>query len=301
MAFFVLLFGPIEKSKIAASRWGAAVLAIITLGIQFRVRSLISNACNDSQCYTGTSIVIDKNLPSYLINNLKGNLPSRGSQILEQAGKDNFLLDLSLAQYFVMLLALLILFRLLFSLGAQFKELNSVESELLVIRKLGYASFFVAGTAIFLTSLSSAAQEVLRNPVPYRGYVLIWTLVSVGIVLFVFSIWNKIGTGRVTSIAAAVTVILIGVYSLPYQQQGVSMISSNVNNKAFYDLHEEFFDPASAVSPSEYCKLVVDIGDSRRAQALRKNLNNVFEDLTGSKFCYPLPAVDEIEMAFIDR
>ncbi len=301
MSFLVLLFAPIEKSKVSASRFGAAILATLSLAIQFRIRFLVSDACNDSECYTGTSIVIDKNLPSYFLNNIRGNLPSRGGQILEQARKDNFSLELSLAQYFVTLVVLLLLFRLLFSLGSQFKELLREEIELLPLRKLSYASFFVAGIAIFLTSLSSAAQEVLKNPVPYRGYVLIWTLVSVGAVLLLFSIAYRITSRRNAAIAAGFIVVVFGVYSLPYQQQGVSIISSNVNNKAFYDLHEEFFDPASAVSPSEYCKLVVDIGDSRRAQALRKNLNNVFEDLTGSKFCDTLPKVDEIDMPFIDR
>lgn len=301
MAFIVLLFAPIDKSKIFAARWGAAILAIVSLVIQIRVRLLISDACNESQCYSGTTIVVNESLPGYLLNNLRGNLPGRGIQILQQAKKEGFVLDASFSVYLVIFLLLIILIKALFTLGKKHESPILVDDEFQSIRKLGYASLLAAGIAIVLTSLSSAAQEILKNPVPYRGYVLIWTLLSTGIVLITYSMASKNGHRRNVLIAASSIAILFGTYSLPYQQNGISLISSSENNRVFYDLHNQFFDPASDASSADYCKLVEDIGDSRRAQALRKNLNTVFEDLTGSKFCYPLPVVDEIKMPFIDR
>jgi hypothetical protein len=301
MAFMILLFAPVEKSRASVARRGAIIIAIVFIGIQIYVRYLISKGCKESLCYTGTSIDINEKLPVHFLNNLRGNLPARGKQIFEQAKKEEFIIDVSLTQYLLTAVLLLALFTIIYFLRPFSNESIFEESDARAIKKLAHIFFFVAGVSILLTSLSVAAQEVLINAVPYRGYVLIWILISAGVTLTIYSILQKHERHHTIQIAIAASVILFGVYSLPFQQRGTDMISSSRNNKVFYDLHKQFFDPAKNVSSVENCKLTEDIGDSRRAQALRKNLNNVFEDLTGKKFCYPLPQVDEINMPFIDR
>jgi hypothetical protein len=296
----IALFATRLQRKIISIDSLKDLLLLISFSIAYVFKQiLIVQACSTNECYSGTSIKLNRDLPVFIVNNLKGNLPSRSNStyILQR----EFGIDIMPPTLFSFWDVIPVLFvsTLLAATFFTVRKLTSHKVPLIITDEIkgaaikGIVVFIgLALFTIFTTSLSELAQELLVDAVPYRGYVVIWFSISVAFTLLIFWLLERF---MLASASCLIFAFIIGWYLHPWSVFGVQIAKNIPGNDSFQKVISSFESkPGSDNTEPDRCRILGELGESRRAKAVQTNINGVYENLYGVKFCnkQPLSLVD---------
>jgi hypothetical protein len=152
---------------------------------------------------------------------------------------------------------------------------------------------------IIATSLSQLSQEILTNPVPFRGYVVAWFSISVSLTLLIFSVTRRVNLSTILSILLGV---ILGCYLHAWSIFGVEVVAAVPANASFQKVINDFQDePGLDNDDTKRCKDLASLGDSRRAKAVRTSIDGVYSYVYGEKFCSTNHALADSTDEFINR
>lgn len=274
------------------------LILITSFGVIFLLNQiLIKRACANADCYTGTKIQLGQELPGTVLHNFVGNLPLKAQSILELYSKAELNFDvpstLSFRSIFPSLLIAILMVGLVYNRSLFSRvSLSSAEVDLRSVRFKGLVTFSTLGMfTIIATSLSQLSQEILTNPVPFRGYVVAWFSISVSVTFLVFSVTRRVNLSTILSILLGA---ILGCYLHAWSIFGVEVVAAVPGNASFQKVINDFQDePGLANDDTKRCKDLASLGDSRRAKAVRMNIDGVYSYMYGEKFCSTnLVAVD---------
>jgi hypothetical protein len=266
---------------------------------------LVKRACANVDCYTGTKIQLGQELPGTVLHNFIGNLPLKAQSTFELYSKVGLNFDapstLSLRALLPSLLIAILMVGLVYNRSSFSRvNLNSAEVDLRSVPFKGLVTFSALGMfTIFATSLSELSQEILTNPVPFRGYVVGWFSISVSVALLIFSVTRRVDMSTILSILLGA---ILGCYLHAYSIFGVEVVAALPANASFQKVINDFQDePGLSNDHTKRCKDLASLGDSRRAKAVRMNIDGVYSYMYGEKFCSTnLVALDPVD-PFISR
>jgi len=298
---YELHYGAIATTTIALilTRKNVKVLSLATLRDLILITSfsatflfnqiLIKSACANTDCYAGTKIQLGRELPGTVFYNFVGNLPLKAQSTFELYSKVGLNFDapstLSLRALLPTLLVAILMVGLVYN-RSLFSRVNLSSAE------VDYRGFFFKGLitfsalgmfTIFATSLSELSQEILTNPVPFRGYVVGWFSISVSVTLLIFSALRRVNVSTIVSILLGLS---LGWYLRAWSIFGVKVVAAVPKNMSFQKVISDFQDePGLDNDNAKRCNDLAALGDTRRAKAVRMNIDGVYSYLYGEKFC----------------
>lgn len=287
-----------------ARLWDFVLISSFSITFVFN-QVLIKSACANADCYTGTSIQIGRELPGTVFYNFVGNLPMKAQSTLQLYSKAglNFGEPQSISLHTVLpsLIVAILFLSLVFS-RSLFRRVN-LGSDEVHYRRIpfkGFLTFSALGAfTIAATSLTQLSQEIFVNPVPFRGYVVAWFSISVSATLLIFSASRRLNLSNFISIALG---FLLGCYLHAWSIFGVEVVAALPKNASFHKVIRDFqTEPGIKNDNTVRCGDLAALGDTRRAKAVRMNIDGVYSYLYGEKFCSTnLVVLDPVD-PFISR
>ena len=252
-------------------------------------RLLVARACATASCYEGTEISITSKLFVSIRNNLFGVIPFKHteSNTLRKRGIGAFSLEPGIGSPIWWTIAIVVSIVAFFLL----KQLMTKSGQ---VPKLLTFSIFAIGlltllASCILTSVSIVAQNRLEDTVPYRGYVISWSSLSILIALVGIGTLNfakhreKLRSALVLlSVVAGVMTIYLRPYGAMTMSNELGKYSTNGYSKIYSEIAEPRWD---ANADERRCSMLVSLGESRQANEVRSNIDKSFLGFHGSPFC----------------
>jgi hypothetical protein len=246
-------------------------------------RSLIAQACAVNDCYTGTKISIGPDFPGAALNSFLGSLPSHFIESGDFESRVSRFLQQRL--YLAPLISAIVLS---VDIGIRSQKVFKSDSSSLqqFCRRAGLLGLSISIFTTLAMSASEFAQSLLTEAVPYRGYVAAWAGLALSSAVGAILLVTKIQSATSKRLAIASAISCLAIYQIPYSVSGTLALHSNGTNRLYAQVHQAFIERDFSISGDTYrCKLLADLGDSRRAIRVTSSSNFNFLELYGKPFC----------------
>lgn len=286
----IALFLTRKNKKILSKSTLRDSILIITFGITYLFNQiLISKACANADCYSGTKIQLGQDLPRALFHNLIGNLPLKANSTFELYAKAGMNFGVpstpSVHYWSLSLVVALLIIGLLFRRTLlNLSHWTPAKTDYRSIPAKGFVVFAgLGGFIVLATSLSQMAQDILTNSVPFRGYVVAWFSISVACTLLIFAVSKRVNLSIIVSVLSG---LILGCYLHAWSIFGVDVAKNMPGNIVFQKVIIDFQnEPGEGNDNLKRCHDLKMLGDNRRAQAVRINIDSVYSYVYGEKFC----------------